>query len=116
MKSKKPWKQCLSYGCGELIREGGYCSKHKDERVKQYDKYERNQESRRFYQSSNGKRVRAYVLARDSNLCQQCLKDKKFTQADVCDTTTSKSSQNTSKSNDNLGLVDYMNSKRWIQV
>ncbi|MBM7598483.1 5-methylcytosine-specific restriction protein A [Virgibacillus halotolerans] len=85
MESKKPWKQCLSYGCGELIRDGAYCVKHKDERVKQYDKYERNKESRMFYQSSNWKKVRQYVKARDGNLCQLCLKDKRFTQADVCD-------------------------------
>ncbi|MFD0951353.1 HNH endonuclease [Virgibacillus natechei] len=83
MISKKPLKPCNKSGCAELVRDGAYCDKHKNDRVKQYDRYERNQESRKFYQSSNWKKVRDYIKARDDGLCQWCLKDKKITKADV---------------------------------
>lgn len=81
----RPLKPCNKQGCPELVRDGAYCDKHKDDRVKYYDKHERNQESKRFYQSKEWKIVRAYVMARDKGLCLHCLQDDKFTKADVVD-------------------------------
>lgn len=83
--SRKPLKLCHKAGCNELIRDNTYCDKHTDDRIKYYDKYERNQDSKRFYNSKEWKRVRAYVIARDKGLCVECLKNKKFTKFDVVD-------------------------------
>ncbi|GIN58496.1 hypothetical protein J8TS2_28150 [Lederbergia ruris] len=41
----RPYKPCNKQGCPELVQDGSYCDRHKDDRVKYYDKYERNQES-----------------------------------------------------------------------
>ncbi|MFS3940955.1 HNH endonuclease [Bacillus subtilis] len=48
-----------------------------------YDKYKRNQASRKFYLSKAWVKCRALVLQRDSYMCQDCYKDKKLTQADM---------------------------------
>lgn len=48
-----------------------------------YDKYKRDQESRRFYKSNDWLRCRELVLIRDKHLCQRCLDNKRITKADV---------------------------------
>lgn len=51
---------------------------------KRYDKYKRNQESRRFYKSKEWRKLRHWVLhIRDKGLCQRCLKNKRIVKADV---------------------------------
>lgn len=40
-----------------------------------YDKYKRNQEAKRFYNSKEWGICRENVLIRDDYLCQECLKD-----------------------------------------
>lgn len=48
-----------------------------------YDKYKRNQESRTFYKSKAWEICRQLVLMRDHYLCQDCLKNKQITPADM---------------------------------
>lgn len=45
-------------------------------RHQQYNKYKRDKESQRFYNSRAWQRVRTLVLIRDYYLCQECLKQK----------------------------------------
>ncbi|MEK4228957.1 HNH endonuclease [Solibacillus sp. FSL H8-0538] len=50
---------------------------------KPYDKYSRNKDRDRFYHSTAWKRARELALLRDSYLCQECLKHKRITNADM---------------------------------
>lgn len=49
----------------------------------QYDKYQRDQESRAFYKSRFWEKCRQLILNRDNHLCQECLKQDKLTPADM---------------------------------
>src|SRR5699024_372034 len=80
--NQKPLRECNRAGCAELTRDS-YCDRHKGSRERQYDKYERNQESKVFYQSKAWRIVRAYVMARDNGLCQIALRDKRIVKADL---------------------------------
>nr|WP_152623361.1 HNH endonuclease [Aneurinibacillus migulanus] len=44
------------------------------EQDRYYDKYKRNKEAKRFYDSAAWRKCRDYVLKRDNYLCQPCLK------------------------------------------
>lgn len=48
-----------------------------------YDKYKRNQEAKRFYNSAAWLKVRELALIRDNYLCQECLDNKLIAVADV---------------------------------
>ncbi len=48
-----------------------------------YNKYKRNKESQKFYESSAWKKCRKVALIRDNYLCQDCLKRKRITKADM---------------------------------
>lgn len=48
-----------------------------------YNKYKRDKEAKKFYNSSAWKKCRAVVLARDNHLCQECLRKKRITPADM---------------------------------
>jgi 5-methylcytosine-specific restriction enzyme A len=48
-----------------------------------YDKYKRDKKSREFYTSTAWKKCRLLVLSRDNHLCQDCLKEKRLTAADM---------------------------------
>jgi len=49
-----------------------------------YDRYKRNTQAKRFYNSKEWLRVREYVLQRDNYLCQPCLNEhKKITKANT---------------------------------
>lgn len=50
---------------------------------KYYDKYKRNKESRKFYNSSTWAKARSLALKRDNYLCQSCLKKKRIRAAEV---------------------------------
>jgi 5-methylcytosine-specific restriction protein A len=52
-------------------------------RHKLYDRYKRNPESRVFYNSKAWEKCRRLALIRDNNLCQDCLKKKKLTPAEM---------------------------------
>jgi 5-methylcytosine-specific restriction endonuclease McrA len=48
-----------------------------------YDKYKRDPEARAFYKSKAWQDCRSFILERDNHLCQECLKHKKITPADM---------------------------------
>lgn len=48
-----------------------------------YDIHLRNPEARVFYNSKEWKKARKQALIRDHYLCQECLKEKKLTVADM---------------------------------
>jgi len=48
-----------------------------------YDKYKRNQDAKRFYNGVDWLKARKLALIRDSHLCQECLKNKKITAAEM---------------------------------
>src|SRR5690625_3216889 len=48
-----------------------------------YDKYARDKESKRFYNSAEWKKCRGLRLIIDNYLCQECLKQKKITPANT---------------------------------
>jgi len=50
--------------CGKKIPSGTRCNCHK-ERHKEYDKYSRDKESKKFYDGKQWRTVRAYVLSID---------------------------------------------------
>lgn len=87
--AQRPLKQCHKLGCTNLTREK-YCDDHehllKEETYKRnryYDRYERDQEAKSFYNSAAWLRVRERALIRDRYLCQRCLRDKRITPADM---------------------------------
>ena len=55
----RPKKPCAYPNCGALVKANErYCDKHKKYKYQDYDKYKRNQESRKIYTSSRWKKVR----------------------------------------------------------
>jgi 5-methylcytosine-specific restriction enzyme A len=48
-----------------------------------YDKYKRNKEAKKFYNSTTWRKCREYVLKRDNYLCQRCLRKGILRAADV---------------------------------
>lgn len=50
---------------------------------KQYDKYRRNKEAKKFYDSKAWRDCRKLALIRDNYLCQECLKYDSITPADM---------------------------------
>ncbi|BAD74811.1 phage-related protein [Geobacillus kaustophilus HTA426] len=48
-----------------------------------YDKYKRNKEAKKFYNSTAWRKCREYVLKRDNYLCQRCLRRGIIQPADV---------------------------------
>lgn len=81
----QPLRECKAHGCKALTREG-YCPDHKhvqQEETKHYNKHSRNKTITSFYKSTDWKRTRELVLLRDNRLCQRCLREHRFTPADM---------------------------------
>ena len=85
----KPRRPCSVPGCPNLT-PGRYCEEHTHKAVEQtaarhryYDRYQRNQKAKDFYESIAWEKTRQAVLIRDKGLCQECLKEKKITPADT---------------------------------
>ncbi|MBZ5212766.1 HNH endonuclease [Bacillus paralicheniformis] len=81
----KPLRECKAHGCKTLTREG-YCPDHmyvQQEETKHYNKHSRNKTITSFYKSTEWKRTRELVLLRDNCLCQRCLREHRFTPADM---------------------------------
>ena len=84
-------KICNKSGCSSLVdSDQQYCERHKDQEQKDkrdrnryYDTYQRDQRSKKFYNSAEWLVVRQQALIRDNYLCQDCLDEQRFTKADV---------------------------------
>lgn len=84
-------KFCAKSGCKNIC-EGRYCSEHqyldeqKSQRHKEYDRsirHRRDKDITEFYHSPEWQAVRLQALMRDHYLCQECLRQKKITTADM---------------------------------
>ena len=82
--------ECKHRGCYNLTRNQlGYCDEHieeaerkeKERRKSFNDRYNKNNKYNQFYWTKAWKELRQYVLVRDDYLCQDCLKNKKITEA-----------------------------------
>ncbi|MFD2671826.1 HNH endonuclease [Marinicrinis sediminis] len=79
-------KICNKAACNSLINVGDkYCDKHKDqgqidkrERNRHYDKYQRDQKSKQFYNSKEWKLLREKIKLKFNGLCLKCLENKKI--------------------------------------
>lgn len=87
----KPNRPCSKVGCRNLTTDR-YCAEHahlaeqhRRDRHRYYDKYQRDQEAARFYNSKEWERAREQALIRDHGLCQDCLAEKQIKTADVVD-------------------------------
>lgn len=91
MAVRKPLRPCNHIGCTNLTNQS-YCKDHlyiieekEKERQQHYDKYKRNQKSKRFYGSGLWRRTREHRMLLDKGLCQHCLKENKITYATLVD-------------------------------
>lgn len=87
----KPKRPCSKMGCRNITADR-YCDQHalladqqRKERHRHYDRYQRDQQAAKFYNSIEWKRVRQQALIKDHGLCQDCLEEQRITTADVVD-------------------------------
>jgi 5-methylcytosine-specific restriction enzyme A len=83
----KPLKPCRTIGCPNLTRER-YCNQHTNGLAKErsyYDRFIRDKDSKKFYNSKAWNIAREQALIRDNRLCQHCLNRKRITYADMVD-------------------------------
>ncbi|MFH5182924.1 HNH endonuclease [Paenibacillus sp. TAB 01] len=75
-------KLCNKPGCGELIAPGEIrCAKHPidtSERHRYYDKHQRDQIAKAFYESKEWRRLRAVVIKKCFGLCARCKAEKRI--------------------------------------
>src|SRR5699024_5228817 len=79
-------RRCNSAGCRELIKSSErYCEKHRGVVNKRYNKarYESNPEYMAFYNSKAWRDIRYQALLRDEFLCQHCLEEGRYVEADL---------------------------------
>lgn len=87
----KPLKQCNQVTCRTLIPfDEQYCTKHihmKRERHRTYDaaREREDKEYRSVYHSVRWRNLRHQVLLRDDYMCQECLRNDIYKEADVAD-------------------------------
>ena len=79
----KPKTPCCYPGCPELTN-GRYCEKHKTMAVQEYNRYGRDENSKRFYNSPAWRRLSRLQLKREP-LCEECLKAERVTAAEIAD-------------------------------
>ena len=85
-----PKKICNQINCHTLIpMSERYCAAHKREVVKEtnksYDKYNRNKEHTKFYNSTEWRELRRVVLEHSGGLCVKCMEFDIVTKANVVD-------------------------------
>ncbi len=80
---RKPLKPCRYPGCPKLT-DGRYCEEHQKLVDSQYNKYERDKVSQKFYQSPEWKAVRKLKLKLNP-LCEECERNGKLTKATMVD-------------------------------
>lgn len=89
MTPTRPGKECSEPGCSKVV-EGGEtrCEEHEKNPSyrgnEAYDHYHRDEESRKFYNSTRWRKARAKKLKEDP-LCERCLEEGRTIVADVVD-------------------------------
>ncbi len=79
----KPKSPCCYPGCPELTHER-YCEKHKGQAAREYNRYARDDNSKKFYNSSAWRRLAAEQLKKEP-LCVMCLKEGRARPAEIAD-------------------------------
>lgn len=77
----KPKRPCSYPGCPRLT-EGRFCSKHKRERDREYNKKARPH--KKLYKSAGWQRLRKWFLSKHP-LCKECERQGRITSAQVVD-------------------------------
>ena len=80
---RKPKKSCAKQGCPELT-EGRFCEKHQKEEWQAYNRFYRDEFTKRFYNSRAWRKARERKL-RINPLCELCLKEGKLVAASIVD-------------------------------
>ena len=79
----KPKRPCNYPGCPELTHEG-YCKKHKPQAVREYNRYARSEDSKKFYNSTAWRRLAKAQLKREP-LCSECMRNGRVCPAEIAD-------------------------------
>lgn len=79
----KPKRPCSYPGCPQLT-DGRYCEEHKKLTDRQYNLYQRDKVSQRFYQSDEWRQVKRQHLEKEP-LCRECKKNGKLMRATMVD-------------------------------
>ncbi|MCM7775005.1 HNH endonuclease [Enterobacter asburiae] len=86
-------RACRKRGCpGTTTDRSGYCSKHLNEGWQQH---QRGQSRHQRGYGSKWDRLRPIVLDRDKHLCQECLRNGRYTPAETVDHITAKANGGT---------------------
>lgn len=64
-------RPCTHPGCNELTTEGR-CARHKKQEQQTYDRYQRDPEAKRFYNSGHWKALSSACKQRAKGLCEAC--------------------------------------------
>ena len=80
---RKPKRPCSYPGCSKLT-DGMYCEEHQKLIDSQYNKYQRDKKTQKFYQSKEWKLAKKRHLQIEP-LCRECKKNGKFTKATMVD-------------------------------
>lgn len=78
-----PKKPCAYSNCPELTY-GTYCDKHKKQVNREYNSYQRDDDSKKFYSSTAWRKLSKLQL-KSKPLCEECLSKDKVTLAKIAD-------------------------------
>lgn len=84
-----PKKQCSQVGCLELIDfKNRFCEKHSKvnhDKERYRINYQYDKEYKQFYNSASWRKLRKTVMLEYDWMCQECLRNERYTIADVVD-------------------------------
>lgn len=82
---RTPPRPCRKQGCRNFCEQGQcYCNEHRKENHRNYNKYERNEESSDFYSSTEW-RATSKAFREEHPLCEECLKSGRIRPAQLVD-------------------------------
>jgi 5-methylcytosine-specific restriction protein A len=79
-----PERLCAHIGCKVFVSKGR-CDKHRKKEQRDYDKYQRNLEAKKFYQSKQWQALREQCRQEAFGLCAECNKAGRLKQGSAAD-------------------------------
>ena len=79
-----PKHACRYPNCPELVAGGAYCEKHRKHEQQHYNRHMRDEDSKRFYNSTAWRNLSRLQLQREP-LCAECLKTGRVQPAKIAD-------------------------------
>jgi 5-methylcytosine-specific restriction protein A len=76
---RKPMKPCKFQGCANLVESGMFCEQHRQTETRRYNRYQRDPEINKRYNSNWRKISAEYRKAHP--ICEECLKVNRLTPA-----------------------------------